>query len=421
MTEHDDRGTRWSESSPEPEEGVSRRNLFGLVGVGAAMGITGFAGGGIVTRLTTAPSEPDAQGASEEGPGSVAFDGIHQAGIATPAQANLVLTAYDLDEGAGREQLKTVMQHWTVAARALVSGSPVAGDPTISVGNPAALTVTVGVGRALVARLGAEVPAGLGDLPSFAGDELDPTLSGGDVVVQLCADDPLVLAQADRVLTQLAAPHLRPRWQQQGFGSTGARRDGRTGRNLMGQLDGTNNVTTSQLATSGPIWVDAESPAWLAGGSYMVVRRIRMLLDDWDRLDSDHQARVIGRTKDTGAPLGGTQETDFVDLEARHPSGDLIIPSDSHVRHAAPRSESENMMRRGYSYRGAVSAAGAVDQGLLFISFQRDPTTSFIPVQARLASSDALSALTRTTGSALFAILPGVRSASDWLGAELLS
>lgn len=331
-----------------------------------------------------------------------------------------MLTAYDLAPHAGRDELTAVLKSWTTAARALVAGEPVPDDPTISVGGPASLTVTVGVGDSLVRRLGASSPEGLAELPAFAGDDIDPALSGGDLVVQLCADDPLVLAQADRVLARLAAPALLTRWQQQGFGSTGARNDGRTGRNLMGQLDGTNNVTTSGEVESGPIWVDGPEPAWLTGGSYLVVRRIRTLLEAWDREDTPRQERIIGRTKDTGAPLGSAHEADFVDLEAHDDDGAPIIPADSHVRLAAPRSSGENMMRRGYSYRGQALPDGTVDQGLLFLSFQKDPRTSFVPVQQRLSEQDALTPFTRTTGSGVFAILPGVRGSSDWLGSGLL-
>lgn len=410
--------TNDSHRPSEPRTSVSRRQLFGVAGIGAALGVTGFALGTAAGRSTPPPAPVPSP---EAGATHVAFDGIHQAGIATPAQSHAVLTAYDLVAGAGRAEMAGVMQEWTTTARLLTAGAAVPSDPTISTGDPASLTITVGFSRSLIERMGAVAPDALADLPAFAGDDLDAALSGGDVVVQLCADDPLVLAQADRVLTTLAGAHLRPRWQQAGFGSTGARRDGRTGRNLMGQLDGTNNVTTSQQAESGPVWVDATDPAWLSGGSYLVVRRIRMLLDDWERTALPRQEAVIGRTKNTGAPLGSAQETDFVDLKARRADGSLTIPADSHVRHAAPRDTSENMMRRGYSYRGQVRGDGSVDQGLLFLSYQKDPTTSFVPVQRRLAERDALSAFTVTTGSALFAILPGTRDESDWLGSALLS
>ena len=159
----------------------------------------------------------------------------------------------------------------------------------------------------------------------------------------------------------------------------------------------------------------------MTGGSYLVFRRIRMLLDDWDHTKTEQQERTIGRTKVTGAPLGGELESDFVDLEARSPNGELTIPADSHVRLATPQSAGENMMRRGYSYQAGVLADGAVDQGLLFLAYQKDPTTSFIPVQQRLAEKDALSKFLMTTSSAVFAILPGTITPSDWLGSALLS
>ncbi|GAA1809405.1 Dyp-type peroxidase [Agromyces neolithicus] len=419
-------------TEPEKSPGtVSRRGLIGLVTTtvaSAAVGIGGFAIGGQLAGAATA--DPSNAGSSGAAPGAdidltadiVEFDGLHQAGIATPAQTNVLLTSYDVAQSASRADLAAVMKAWTQAARAMTAGDAVEAGPDISTGSrPANLTITVGVGAGLVQRLGAQRPRALVDLPAFTGDQLDPARSGGDIVVQMCSDDPLILANADRVITRRAENTLTVRWQEQGFGSTGARSDGRTGRNLMGQLDGTNNVTTSQLATSGPIWVDERDPGWMAGGTYLVVRRIRMLLGDWERQNTAHQERVIGRTKDTGAPLGGTMESDYVDLEARNADGSLTIPADSHVRLAKPSSSSENMMRRGYSYRGAVLSDGTVDQGLLFISFQKDPTTSFIPVQQRLAAHDALSEFTVTTGSALFAILPGTPTASDWLGSALFA
>ncbi|WP_022885850.1 Dyp-type peroxidase [Glaciibacter superstes] len=438
-TDHNEGPARDSpaDAQAEPEKasgGISRRGMFGLFTATAALGVAGFAVASQVTGATSDPSSAGSRAGSGDlgagntaetdiaGSGIVEFDGLHQAGIATPAQSNIVLTSYDANQNASRSDLAATMKAWTVAARAMTSGGSAKGDPGISTGSrPANLTVTIGVGASLVQRLGAGRPAALADMPAFAGDQIDPARSDGDIVVQLCADDPLILAHAERVLTRLASDTLTLRWQEQGFGSTGARRDGRTGRNLMGQLDGTNNVTTSQLATSGPIWVDEAEPAWMTGGSYLVVRRIRMLLNTWEHESTTRQEHVIGRTKATGAPLGGKLESDFVDLEARNPDGSPTIPVDSHVRLSKPQSTGESMMRRGYSHRGAVLPDGTVDQGLLFLAYQKDPTTSFIPVQQRLSAHDALSAFTVTTGSAVFAILPGTSSHSDWLGSTLLA
>lgn len=400
-----------------PERTLSRRNLLVTGGAASVTALAGFAGGR--RTASAAPTEPT--DTANELPDTIEFDGIHQAGIATPAQGHLLLTAYDLKTGRGRTALASVLRQWTTAARALTRGEPVDADPSITYGtSPAALTVTVGVGTALLDRLQMPRPPLLADLPSFRGDRLQAELSDGDVIVQLCADDPLVLSQADRTLHRLAAPAMKVRWQQQGFGGTGARRDGRTGRNLMGQLDGTNNATTSQRSTSGPVWADTNAPAWLAGGTTLVVRRIEMMLDTWERMDTAHQERVIGRRKDSGAPLHAAQESDYVDLDAKAPDGSPAIPADSHIRLAAPRTPQEAMMRRGYSYRGGLQGDGTTDQGLLFLSYQKDPSTSFVPVQQRLAENDALEKFTLTTGSALFAVLPGTGGPSGWLGSTLL-
>lgn len=344
---------------------------LGLTGAVAALGVGGYAAG---TQLTKAAlGEPAPSVPEDEAPAGatdvVPFEGVYQAGIATPAQSTLVLTAYDVDSSVGKTRISEVLKEWTKAARALTGEESVGEDPDISTGSGAAnLTITVGVGAGLLGGIEAQRPHALADLPAFAGDKIDPSRSGGDLIVQLCADDPLVLAQADRVLTRLAEGTLAVRWQEQGFGRTGARPDGRTGRNLMGQLDGTNNVTTSELATSGPIWVSDDEPAWMSAGSYLVVRRIRMLTDQWDRTDTQKQERVIGRTKGTGAPLGSRLETDYVDLKARNADGSLTIPRHSHVRRATPQSAGENMMRRGYSYRGPVLPDGSVDHGLVFLA-----------------------------------------------------
>lgn len=349
------------------------------------------------------------------------FHGIHQAGIATPTQGHLLLNAYDVPGTVTRAQLTATLKAWTTTARSLTAGKLVEQDPTISVdGDPAALTVTVGIGGALLDRLGIARPGPLAELPAFAGDELEERFSGGDLVVQLCADDPLVLAGADRALRKAAGATVRPRWQQAGFQGAAARRDGRTTRNLMGQVDGTNNVSTSERARSGPVWVDATDPGWLTGGSYLVVRRIRMLLDDWEKTPLDHQEKVIGRHKHSGAPLGSKLETDPVDLDARRPDGSPVIPADSHVRLSHPN-PGEEMHRRGFSYRAGILPDGTSDEGLLFLAYVKDPTTSFVPVQHRLAQHDALNAFTRTTGSALFAMLPGITGPDDWYGRALLS
>lgn len=402
---------------PDTSPGLSRRRLFALGG-SAAAGVAATAAGFTVSdhgqpAPAALPTAPEVT--------TVPFDGLHQAGVVTPAQDHLLLTAYDLEPGATREQLAAVLKTWTQQARALTAGQPVDGGPGLATGpGAAALTVTVGVGGSLLDRLGRARPSALADLPAFAGDQLDPARGDGDLILQLCADDPLVLAQAERVLSAAATTVLRPRWQDTGFQEAAARQQRRTGRNLMGQLDGTNNTSTGQKTVGGPIWVDATDAAWMSSGTYLVVRRIRMLLDHWDGIPVHQQERVIGRHKASGAPLGSAKETDAVDLDATGADGAPLIPADSHVRLSTPR-DGERMRRRGYSYSAALLPDANRDQGLLFLSFQNDPRTSFVPVQQRLADRDALSAFTLTTGSALFAVLPGTQDGDDWLGRQLLS
>ena len=398
---------------------MSRRGLFGLGGA-AALGAAGAAGG-LALRGPQDGAPTNGSPSAPAAPPAVPFHGLHQAGIATPAQDHLVLTAYDAAPDAGRAEIAAVLRAWTAAARELTRGRSPAVDPSIgSDAGPARLTVTVGVGGTLLDQLRIPRPAALADLPTFAGDRLEPARGGGGLVVQLCSDDPMVLAHADRVLRAAAGRTLVLRWQDTGFQGVTAHREGRTPRNLMGQLDGTNNVSTSQEARGGPVWVDGGSPGWMAGGSYLVVRRIRMLLDSWEALPVPAQERVIGRHKISGAPLGARQETDAVDLDARGPDGTPRIPANSHVRLSTP-GQGEQMRRRGYAYRAGVLSDGTTDQGLLFLCYQKDPHASFVPVQRRLAAHDALNAFTLTTGSALFAVLPGVHDEGDWLGRSLLS
>ena len=44
----------------------------------------------------------------------------------------------------------------------------------------------------------------------------------------------------------------------------------------------------------------------MRGGSYLVARRIRMLIESWDTDYLADQERVFGRFKTSGAPLTGT-------------------------------------------------------------------------------------------------------------------
>jgi deferrochelatase/peroxidase EfeB len=262
-------------------------------------------------------------------------------------------------------------------------------------------------GRFGLARLR---PDPLAQLPHFSTDALKADVSGGDLAVQVCAEDPQVAFHALHDLIRLARPIAAPRWLLAGFGRTGNDRGRPTPRNLMGFKDGTANVLSQeQGALNRFVWA-AGSPAWMNGGSYLVVRRIETLLGGWDASSLNHQENTIGRYKLSGAPLGERHEHDPINLTAQH-NGSLQIPWNAHVRLASPAySNGQRILRRSYSYVDGIDpATGSPAAGLLFLCYQRDPRVQFVPIQRRLAEYDALNRHTRHIGSAIFACPPGVR------------
>ena len=229
----------------------------------------------------------------------------------------------------------------------------------------------------------------------------------------IAADDPVVVAHAARVLRRLAGGAATVRWQETGFNAArGNGMDGATGRNLMGQVDGTKNPRPTDPDFAEKIF--ARGPDWLAGGSYLVVRRIRMLLDAWDQVPVADQERVIGRRKDDGGPLSGGSEFTPANFGARTATGDLAIAADAHMRLATPAfNDGAAMLRRGFSYVDGESS------GLLFLAWQADPRRGFIPVQRRLVAADALRRFIRHETSALFA-MPGGAAPGGYVGQGLL-
>jgi deferrochelatase/peroxidase EfeB len=411
---------------------VDRRTFLGSVGAGV--------GGLAVGAAAAGALEPG--GAEDAGVDrAVDFYGEHQAGIVTPTQSRLHIAAFDVIDGTSRAALRELLRDWTAAAatltagRRLSDGSPAPVAPPTDTGEaddlPAAsLTVTFGFGPALFERSGADRfglaaqrPAALRPLPALPGDELDPARSGGDICVQACANEPEVAFHAVRNLARIGRGAVVMRWSQLGFGRTARTAAGqRTPRNLMGFKDGTNNITADERdALRRHVWAGSEAPAWLRGGTYMVTRRIRMLIEVWDRASLGDQEATIGRRKADGAPLGGRAEHDRVDLAARGPDGGPAVPADAHIRLAAPASNGgERILRRGYSFTdGFDPELGQLDAGLFFIAFQRDAHRQFAAIQTRLGS-DALNEYIKHTASGLFAVPPGVRGARDYLGRALL-
>jgi deferrochelatase/peroxidase EfeB len=364
--------------------------------------------------------------------------GAHQAGILTPQQQSLAFAAFDLTSSS-RADLVSLLATWSAAIGRMTAGKTVAddeGNPEsppqdtgealgLSAGN---LTVTVGFGPTLFDErfgLAPRRPAALADLPRLPGDFLEEGRSGGDLCVQACADDPQVAFHAMRNLRRLAEGTAMLRWTQLGFGKTSSTSESQaTPRNLMGFKDGTNNLKSEQTSeVDGHIWVGAETDQpWMRGGSYLVARRIQMLLESWDRDRLSDQEAVIGRRKDTGAPLTGHREHDPLDLEARNADGSPVLAVTAHVRLANPASNGgAKMLRRGYSFTdGTRPDTGQLDAGLFFIAFQKDPRHQFVPVQRNLGTHDALNEYIRHTGSAVFACPPGM-APGESLGAALFA
>ncbi|MGW2814244.1 iron uptake transporter deferrochelatase/peroxidase subunit [Streptomyces sp. NPDC001415] len=412
-------------TSAEPALDISRRKLLGTVGgVGAAGLALGAAGGAGVYAAVESPD--GASPLTSVGSTEVMFHGKHQAGISTPLQSTGHLIAFDLAPGAGRKEAAALMRRWSQTAKSLMAGEPASsGDTGVALdAGPSSLTVTFGFGHSFFDRtqLTDRRPAQLDPLPDFSSDQLDPRRSNGDLWVQIGADDALVAFHALRAIQQDAGSAAKVRWQMNGFNRTpGATQKPMTARNLMGQIDGTGNPKPSDADFEQRIFVpDTAQPAWMAGGSYAVVRRIRMLLDTWEKLPVPQQEQVIGRRKSNGAPLSGGTETTKMQLDKFGPDGKLVIPENAHARIAAPEQNGgAAMLRRAFSYHDGIAADGTPDAGLLFVAWQADPVKGFVPVQRKLDRGDALSAFLRHEASGLFAV-PGGPRAGEYVGQRLL-
>jgi deferrochelatase/peroxidase EfeB len=394
---------------------TNRRNFLRGIGAGAA-------------GLAISP-----RAFHEDTPTAVAFHGVHQAGIVTPPQSQAAHIAFDV-LASGRAELTDLFHTITERARFLTTGGTppeigIAGPPTDSgiVGpsvSPDNLTVTVGVGASMFdGRFGlaGHKPRALTAMPIFPDDLLDPARTHGDLSLQLCADNRDTVVHALRDIARHTRGGMQIRWRADGFQNP-PRPEG-TPRNLMGFKDGTSNLEiTVPPQMDRFVWLPAatEQP-WTTGGSYQVVRIIRMLVEFWDRVSIVEQERMFGRRRDTGAPLDGNHEKDIPDF-AQDPVGEAI-PLTAHMRRANPRTPEtaqSRILRRPYNYDQGVDEVGNLDQGLVFVCFQQDPDKQFAEIQRRL-EGEPLGDYIQPVGGGYFLVLPGVRDANDYLGSALLS
>ncbi|GAB97659.1 deferrochelatase/peroxidase EfeB [Kineosphaera limosa] len=416
-----------SAASEPPPRSVSRRGLLGFAGAGAALTAAGFVGGRATAEASEASQAPSAEGAA----GAYPFYGEHQPGIVTPAQDRLHFAAFDLTTTA-REDLVALLTVWTAAAARMTAGQLVGDEATAydsppddtgeAIGlPPSRLTITFGFGPSLFRDaqgrdrfgLAARQPKALARLPHFPADNLDPARSDGDLCVQACADDPQVAVHAVRNLSRLAFGTAALRWSQLGFGRTSSTSTAQaTPRNLFGFKDGTANLKAEDSAAlTEHLWVGAQDdPAagWLAGGSYLVARRIAMTIETWDRTSLREQETLVGRDRREGAPLSGGTEFSEPDFALTGREGKPLMALNSHVRLAHPsQNDGVQMLRRGYNYTDGNDALGRLDAGLFFIAYVRDPRTHYIPMQTRMSRQDGLMEYLQHRASALFAVPPG--------------
>lgn len=403
-------------ADPDRSPALTRRRL--LTGGVAAAGLAGAAGAsGWVAGARGAAPTPFARE-------TVPFHGRHQAGIETAPQSHAVFIGLDLlpPASGAREALAAVLKLWSTDAERLTQGVPALADTEPELApRPARLTVTVGVGPTAFDRVGlaALKPPSARALPPFGVDRLEQRWGGTDLLLQICADDPMTVAHTTRVLVKNVRSLAVPRWRQNGFRpARGADPADVTMRNLMGQVDGTVNPVAGTADFDEVVWDDGSALPWLAGGTLMVLRRIQMNLDTWDELDRASKELAVGRRLDNGAPLTGLREGDSVDITAMR-NGIPIIPPNAHVALAHPHHPGERFLRRPYNYDDPPPAGQSSDSGLIFATYQRDIDRQFLPVQRRLADFDAMNRWITPVGSAVYVILPGVQP-GQYLGSQLL-
>ena len=397
-------------SQPQPGR---RRVLLGGAASAGALGVGAAAVGLDRSLLREEPTAP-APDPAPYGAHVVPFHGEHQAGVETPAPASAAFLGLDLAPGVDREGIIRLLRILTDDAERLTQGRGALADTEPEMASePASLTITVGFGPGFLERADRTSPQWLAPLPDYAIDELEEPWTGAELLLQVAAEDPLTVAHATRMLLKDARTFTRTRWIQRGFRrSPGVQRPGTTMRNLFGQLDGSANpqLGTNHFATV--VWIP-DGP--FAGGTSMVLRRIRMDLDGWDLADRTAREHAVGTRLDTGAPLTGGAEGDQPDFEALGPHGFPQIAEFAHLRRARGVDDGvhQEIYRRPYNYEDGG------ESGLLFASYQADLAAQYLPMQQRLADLDLLNEWTTPVGSAVFAIPPGCAE-GEYLGQSVL-
>lgn len=376
-----------------------------------------------------------------------AFRGRHQAGVTAAPQAAGLVATFDVLVDT-RDELRTALQDLSGEIERIMDGRPPEPDegfrPPADSGaidwgsgdrgeaSPSAATagtaIALGVGASLFDQrfgLADRRPAELIPMPTFFNDRLvRPELSHGDLALTISGRSQQAVAYALHQAVRVSDRRLRLRWVQEGYNQLLAPSPERIAptRNLMGFRDGTSNLDTDdRTVMEEHVWVgtDDAEPDWATGGTYQAVRVIRMLIEFWATAALVRQEQIFGRHRDTGAPLGQEREGEEPAF-AVDPS-DESVPRRSHIRRANPRTPgTARILRRGFSYLNGATSDGTLDQGLLFLAYQRSLNRGFLEVQSRL-EGEPLEDYVKPVGGGLFFVLPGPGDGPNgWLGESLL-
>ncbi|MCG3400621.1 iron uptake transporter deferrochelatase/peroxidase subunit [Staphylococcus massiliensis] len=387
------------------ERTYSRRSFLKMLGIGGAGLVISSSGIGqaLSHAYHNSPKDKKAD--------RYAFYGKYQTGIITPQQSHAYIIVLNLKR-YNAEDVQSMLKAWTQMSNKLMSGQRIGSskqykfvppdDTGETIGlNTAQLTLTFGLSRDALIKLKVKdkIPDAFVDLPHFPKDQLDRAYTGGDILIQACSNDLQVCFHAIRNLIRPFRHLVQIHWGETGFVS---QKGNETPRNLMAFKDGTVNPK-DQHAYNKHVFIPTGP---FKNGTYMVLRRIQMHLETWDRTALEEQENTFGRYRESGAPLGKKDEFDTPDLDLKTQKGEYVIPQDAHIRLA--KESKQKILRRSYSYANGLSPiTGSIDSGLLFISFQRTPQ-QFIDIQNRLGHQDNLNEYITHRGSGLFLMLPGV-------------
>ena len=211
---------------------MDRREFLKKAGIGGAGLALGLSGASAFFANQDSSSKK-----AYDGDEDISFYGKHQAGITTAMQKACYLVVVDLHTTDKKEVIQ-LFKDWTDYSSKLVEGELVKKDgsnallPPTDTGetvglNPYRLSLTFGVSASFLKKLGLESkrPKLFRDLPPFPKEQLQDKYTGGDIVIQACADDEQVAFHAVRNLIRKGRNTITMKWSKSGFAAIGDRKE----------------------------------------------------------------------------------------------------------------------------------------------------------------------------------------------------